>query len=71
MRALFVALNVSAFALTWIWLALYVTERARSRSLPPGMLSLFHRERAERAMKNAVTASALFVATAVGVMLSP
>jgi hypothetical protein len=68
MFALFLSLNVVALFLFAVWSGMFIAERTRARSLPPGMLSLFHRERATRAFHHAIVSGALALATAVGML---
>ena len=66
MVALFAALNLSALFLAVVWFGVYVQERAKARALPPGMLAMFHRERAHAALRNFNVSLALGVASLVG-----
>ena len=70
MRALAFALRLSALALWVLWVLVCWHEREKARRLPPGMLSLYHRERATGAVRSALVAATLAAATLVGVVLT-
>lgn len=71
MPTLFAALSLSGFALTWLWFVVFLHERQHAMRLPPGMLSLYHRERAYRAARlMGLSAGLTAVTTAAGIALT-